>query len=272
MKHNKTLLLLFALVALDFSCQSHKHTLISAYRNSNGKALTSWIKSWERQTQSQLSDNCNDTCKIIRSCYLEFFHPERPQAYLTTGVYNSYSQTKSNSPVQAYWIIQGSLPYSILSDIKLPDTTDLHKGDILDYYLLLTKQSNPDTLNKGEFLSKKNTPSNWLLLDSVHQKEITSFFENLTNEDSIAEVKHSFLKPYFNVNYIHDRATPLHKRKTWVAVSQPEIMLMAFNKSMTTAQIFFMNGDLEIGFAIMSIQQNNWKLIYTKLDYWDRSD
>lgn len=219
----------------------------------------------------QLSNKHSDTCIIIQACYASFFLPGKPQAYLNVSAYNKRANIKSAN--QAYWIIQEKMPYLILpGKIKLPDTSKLYKHDILDHYHLLTKKNKPDTLKKGEFLSKKNTPKNWLLLDPAHQNEILEFFGSAIHGDSIAKTKSDFLKPYFKTFCLDDRPTPLHKRETWVAASQPEIMLMAFDNNMTTAQIFFMNGDLEIGFAIMSNQQNNWKLIFTKLDYWDRSD
>ncbi len=272
MMRNKIFLFLFALLIIDLSCQSHKHSLNSAYKNSNNKALASWIKSWKKQTQSKLSDNYSDTIKNIQACYSAFFHPENPNVYLSTSVFHSTNKSNNKRAVPAYWIIQENLPYAVLADIKLPDTTHLNKGSILDHYHSFTKKDKPDTLTKGEFLSKKNTPVNWLLLDAAHQNEISQFFGSAVYDDSIAKIKSAFLKPYFNTFCVDDRPTPLHKRETWVAASQPEIMLMVFDSSMTTAQIFFMIGDLEIGFAILSNQNNNWKLIYTKLDYWDRSD
>ncbi len=272
MMHNKTFLLVFSFVAIGFSCQSHKRTLNLAYQDANKKILASWIKAWENQTQAQLSDNYNDTFKIIGGCYAAFFHPENPRKYSSTAAFNSTNKTNNKNNAQAYWIIQENLPYKVLADIKLPDTTDLHKGSILDHYNFLTKKNKPDTLTKGEFLSKKTTPVNWLLLDAAHQNEISQFFGSAVYGDSIANVKSDFLKPYFNTFCVDDRSTPLHKRETWVAASQPEIMLMVFDSSMSTAQIFFMIRDLEIGFVILSNQNNNWKLIYTTLDYWDRSD
>jgi hypothetical protein len=259
------------ITSIGLCCQSHKHTLTDSYLILSKKELSSWIKSWKKQTQMKLSNTNNDTCKIIQACYTSFFLPGKPQLYQDLKSYNSKTTAAGTS--ENCWIIQGKLAYLILpGKITFPDTADLNKNKILNHYRLLTKTTKPDTLKNGEFLSRQNTPGNWLLLDPYHQKEISNFLGNASDVDSVAEMKRAFLKPYFTVGYTHDRSTPLHKKHTWVPEAQPEIMLMAFDSSLKTVQLFFMDDDLEIGFAVMTYEQNKWKMIYTKLDYWDQFD